>query len=74
MKLLRIAAGHRERVRLEVLWWLVTEKQQRGEASDLFSAVCPVSVAPMLRLRWLAPADCDILDRVVACCRNRSAS
>jgi hypothetical protein len=42
--------------------WLASEKQQRGEVGDLFSAVCPLSAAPMLRSQLTPPADSGIPD------------
>ncbi len=55
-------------------WQQMPEEQQRGEVSDLFSTVCPLSVAPMPRSRWWAPADSGIPDSMTRCRRDRSAS
>jgi hypothetical protein len=59
---LSIAAAHGQRGRLNGPPWLAPEKQQRGEVGDLFSTVCPLSAAPMLRSQLTPPADCGISD------------
>jgi len=53
--------------------WLAPEKQQRGEVGDLFSTVCPLSVAPILRLQLTPPADYGISDSTMIRCDDHLA-
>ena len=54
------------------LWWM-PEEQRRGEVGDLFSMVCPLSVATQPRSQCLTSANYDIPDSGAACRCDRSA-